>query len=143
MSDRTLSDDGPKTNGAASDREARAAMRSWVVAAAARLGDAEATVRRWIRSGRLNPSCREVYGSVFPYLDHELSAEQRAEVERHIAACPDCEEHFAFDGMVLRFMRQHVPRPLKQTEMQTDLQERMLARFKGRRASIDTSNRGG
>ena len=51
-------------------------------------------------------------------------------VERHIAACPGCEEHFAFDGTVLRFVRQRVPRPL----IQSDLQERLLARFKGRPA---------
>jgi anti-sigma factor (TIGR02949 family) len=101
-----------------------------VTAAASRLGVTEATVRRWIRSGRLNPSCREIYSNVFPYLDRELSAEERATVERHIAACPGCEEHFAFDGTVLRFVRQRVPRPL----MQPDLEERLLARFRGRPA---------
>ena len=118
------------TNDTASAREARTAMRDWVVAAASRLGVTEATVRRWIRSGRLNPSCREVYGSVFPYLDRELTHEQRGEVERHIAACPGCEEHFAFDGTVLRFVRQRVPRPM----IQADLQDRLLARFRGRSA---------
>ena len=118
------------TNDTASAREARTAMRDWVVAAASRLGVTEATVRRWVRSGRLNPSCQEVYGSVFPYLDRELSAEERGEVERHIAACPGCEEHFAFDGTVLRFVRQRVPRPM----IQADLQDRLLARFRGRSA---------
>jgi anti-sigma factor (TIGR02949 family) len=101
-----------------------------VAAAAPRLGVTEATVRRWIRSGRLNPSCREIYSTVFPYLDRELTAEERADVERHIAACPGCEEHFGFDGTVLRFVRQRTPRPL----IQTDLQERLLTRFKGRSA---------
>ena len=109
-------------------REAGTATRAWVAAAAPRLGVTEATVRRWIRSGRLNPSCGEVYRNVFPYLDHELSAEERAEVERHIAACPDCEDHFAFDGTVLRFVRQRAPRAL----MPTALQERLLAGFRGR-----------
>jgi hypothetical protein len=131
MSDEATKSDVRMTRDTASAREARTAMRSWVAAAAARLGVTEATVRRWIRAGRLNPSCREVYGSVFPYLDRELSAEERAEVERHIAACPGCEEHFAFDGTVLRFIRQRVPRPL----IQSDLEERLLARFKGRPAS--------
>ena len=118
------------TNDTASARAAQAATRAWVAAAASRLGVTEATVRRWVRSGRLNPSCQEVYGRVFPYLDRELSAEERGEVERHIAACPGCEEHFAFDGTVLRFVRQRVPRPL----IQADLQDRLLARFKGRSA---------
>jgi mycothiol system anti-sigma-R factor len=130
MSDEATRSDVRMTRDMASTREARTAMRSWVAAAASRLGVTEATVRHWIRTGRLNPSCREVYASVFPYLDRELSAEQRAEVERHIAACPGCEEHFAFDGTVLRFIRQRVPCPL----IQSDLQERLLARFKGRPA---------
>jgi RNA polymerase sigma factor (sigma-70 family) len=34
----------------------------------------------------------------------------RAEVERHIAACPGCEDHFAFDGIVLRFVWRRSPR---------------------------------
>ena len=130
MSDHATSEDRPRTGDTSSGRAARDAMRAWVAAAATRLGVTEATVRRWIRSGRLNPSCREVYGSVFPYLDRELSAEQRAAVERHIAGCPGCEEHFAFDGAVLRFVRQRVPRPM----IQSDLQERLLAQFRGRAA---------
>jgi anti-sigma factor (TIGR02949 family) len=128
MSDRATHGNHGGANGSASARAARSATRAWVAAAALRLGVTEATVRRWIRSGRLNPSCREVYSHVFPFLDHELTAEQRAEVERHIAACPGCEEHFGFDGSVLRFVRQRVPRPM----IQSDLQERLLGRFRGR-----------
>ena len=128
MSDRMKSGDRPRTDHTASARDARAATRAWVATAAARLGVTEATVRRWIRVGRLNPSCRGVYGSVFPHLDRELSPEEHAEVERHIAACPGCEEHFAFEGTVLRFVRQRVPRAL----IQPDLQDRLLAPFKGR-----------
>jgi len=109
-------------------RDARAATRAWVAAAAPRLGVTEATVRRWIRAGRLNPSCGEIYANIFPYLDRELSAEDRADVERHIAACPGCEDHFAFDGTVLRFVRQRAPRAL----MPSALQERLLAPFRGR-----------
>lgn len=130
MSDHVTKGGESGTNSGVSARAAQAATRAWVSAAAPRLGVTEATVRRWIRSGRLNPSCREVYGSVFPYLDRELSAEQRAEVERHIAACPGCEEHFGFDGAVLRFVRQRVPRPM----IRSDLQERLLVRFRGRSA---------
>ena len=111
-------------------RDARASTRRWVAAAASRLGVTEATVRRWIRTGRLNPSCGEVYASVFPYLDHELSTEERARVDRHIAACPGCDDHFAFDGTVLRFVRQRAPRGL----MPSELQERLLTPFRGREA---------
>jgi anti-sigma factor (TIGR02949 family) len=104
--------------------------RAWVSGAASRLGVTEGTVRRWIRTGKLNPSCSEVYGMVFPYLDRELGPEERTEVERHIAACPGCEEHFGFDGMVLRFVRQRAPRAL----CPPNLQDRLLAPFKGRAA---------
>lgn len=109
-------------------RDGCAATRAWVANAATRLGVTEGTVRRWIRAGRLNPSCRDVYGFVFGYLDRELSEAERAEVEWHIAACPGCEEHFAFDGMVLRFVRQRVPRAL----CPPSAQERLLARFRDR-----------
>ena len=130
MSDAVPRGQQAMPDGAPAARGARAATRAWVAAAAPRLGVTEATVRRWIRSGRLNPSCGEVYGSIFPYLDRELSAEERAQVERHIAACPGCEDHFAFDGAVLRFVRQRAPRPL----MPSALRERLLAPFRGRAA---------
>jgi anti-sigma factor (TIGR02949 family) len=107
---------------------ARSASRAWVASAAVRLGVTEGTVRRWIRTGRLNPSCGQVYAQVLPYLDRELSLDERAAVERHIAACPGCEEHFAFDGMVLKFVRQRAPRPL----MPEGLESRLLAPFRAR-----------
>ena len=130
MSDRSTNGEQP-TRGAASARhDARAAERAWVAGAADRLDVSEATVRRWIRAGRLNPSCGDVYGKIFPYLDRELTADERAEVERHIAACPGCEDHFAFDGVIFRFVRQRTPRPLASP----DLQKRLLAPFRGRAA---------
>ena len=109
-------------------RDGRTVSRAWVANAAPRLGVTEATIRRWIRSGQLNPSCREVYSKVFPYLDRELSPAELAEVERHIAACPGCEEHFAMDGSVLRFIQLRAPKPL----CPPAVQERLLARFRGR-----------
>ena len=131
MSDAATTGQQPKHGASSASRDARAATRAWVAAAATRLGVTEATVRRWIRVGRLNPSCGDVYGNIFPYLDRELSAEERADVERHISACPGCEDHFAFDGTVLRFVRQRAPRPL----MPSALQERLLAPFRGRASS--------
>lgn len=108
-------------------RAARQAMRAWVTAAAARLGVTEGTVRRWIRTGRLNPSCGQVYAQVLPYLDRELSEPEQAEVDQHIAACPGCEQHFAFDGTVLRFVRSRAPRSM----MPAGLQARLLAPYRG------------
>jgi hypothetical protein len=106
----------------------RTATRDWVTAAAGRFGVTEGTIRRWIRVGRLNPSCGQVYAQVQPYLDRELTIQELAEVELHIAACPGCEQHFAFDGTVLRFVRQRAPRPLMPERLKTKL----LAPYLGR-----------
>lgn len=133
MSDPVTSSQQARSGASSGSGAAHAATRAWVAAAATRLGVTQATVRRWIRTGRLNPSCGDVYGQIFPYLDHELSAGERAEVERHIAACPGCEDHFAFDGAVLRFVRQRAPRPLASP----DLQARLLGPFRGRAAPGD------
>jgi hypothetical protein len=76
-----------------------------VAIAAQRMGLSESTVRRWIRNGRLNPRCAEVYARVDRYLDHELSEAEQAEVQRHLEACPGCERHFRFDGTVLRWVQ--------------------------------------
>ena len=105
----------------------RTATRDWVTAAAGRFGVTEGTIRRWIRAGRLNPSCGPIYAQVLPYLDRELSTQELKVVELHIAACPGCEQHFAFDGTVLRFVRQRVPRPL----MPASVKARLLAPYLG------------
>jgi anti-sigma factor (TIGR02949 family) len=97
-----------------------------VAAAAARLDVTEGTIRRWIRAGRLNPNCGQVYAQVMPYLDRELSADERAAVDQHIAACPGCEQHFAFDGTILHFVRQRAPRPI----IPESLHARLLAAYR-------------
>lgn len=99
-----------RSNGGASTAPARRRPPTVNVnAAAQRLGVSESTIRRWIRSGRLNPSCLEVYAHVHAYLDHELSEEERAAVQRHLDACPGCDGHFRFDGTVLRWVQRQAP----------------------------------
>lgn len=109
--------------------------RGWIQAAATRLGVSESTVRRWIRTGRLNPDCYQIYAQVLPYLDRELAPEDVQQVERHLSACPGCEEHFRFDGDVLRFVKQRVPR----AQMPDTMQERLLERFRGAPAPPESS----
>ena len=54
--------------------------------------------------------CEEV---LQPYLDRELSASEQAEVERHLAACPDrwCEKRFKFEAGLRRLVR-HAVEPM-------------------------------
>src|SRR5438874_11419820 len=37
-----------------------------------------------------NPACKTFVSQLSPYIDGELSADQRTVVERHLSACKDC-----------------------------------------------------
>ena len=41
--------------------------------------------------GRGSPECRELFARLSDYLDGEVPAEIRAEIEGHLGACPPCE----------------------------------------------------
>jgi hypothetical protein len=99
-----------------------------IKAAAERLKVSESTVRRWIKNGTLEPSCRAVYAQLFPYLDKELSGPDLEVVETHLRACAGCDLHFRFDGHVLRFVKRQMPKPLASDEAQS----RILAGFRSR-----------
>lgn len=46
-------------------------------------------------------NCDETIAKLYEYLDRELSLDERREVERHLALCPPCREHFRFEYNVL------------------------------------------
>ena len=109
MSDATTNGRQPTSGASSASRDARAATRAWVATAAPRLGVTEATVRRWIRSRPPQPELRR---GLRQHLPIPRSRARRRRACRGRAAhrgLPGCEDHFAFDGTVLRFVRQRAP----------------------------------
>jgi mycothiol system anti-sigma-R factor len=48
--------------------------------------------------------CLETIARLHLYVDHELSADEVAIVQQHLAACPHCECRFHFDMSVKRLL---------------------------------------
>jgi anti-sigma factor (TIGR02949 family) len=47
-----------------------------------------------------------------PYVDRELTAEERAEAEGHLAACGYCAKRYRFEESLRQFVRQAVSEPM-------------------------------
>ena len=45
--------------------------------------------------------CNECLEKLYPFLDRELSIEERRQVETHLSLCPPCRDHFRFEYNVL------------------------------------------
>jgi mycothiol system anti-sigma-R factor len=58
---------------------------------------------------------------VYQYLDRELSAEERAIVQRHLDVCPPCADLYEFEENVLKF----VGRRCRQTAAPEQLRDRV------------------
>lgn len=55
-------------------------------------------------------TCEEVFRRLDDFLDRELSAEEIARVEEHLAACAQCAREHDFEASVLREIKQKVRR---------------------------------
>jgi mycothiol system anti-sigma-R factor len=53
--------------------------------------------------------CEEI---MQPYLDRELSDEERREAERHLAGCGFCARRFRFEESLRRFVRKCCEEPM-------------------------------
>jgi anti-sigma factor (TIGR02949 family) len=51
-------------------------------------------------------TCRELIDFLMSYMDGELPAEQRAEFERHLNACPPCRRYMATYEQTVQLSRQ-------------------------------------
>jgi mycothiol system anti-sigma-R factor len=65
--------------------------------------------------------CKEAMHRVYRYLDRELTADERAIVQRHLDGCPPCADLFRFEENVLTF----VGRRCRQTEAPEQLRDRV------------------
>jgi anti-sigma factor (TIGR02949 family) len=52
--------------------------------------------------------CEKCEELLQPYLDRELSDEERAEAEKHLEGCSYCRKRYVFEEQIRRFVRQSV-----------------------------------
>jgi anti-sigma factor RsiW len=65
------------------------------------------------------PSCREIDPLFAPYIDGEASADERALVDAHLAACPKCRHHTALQAAVRQTVRTKLCRPCAPEALRT------------------------
>ena len=51
-------------------------------------------------------NCEEALGRLFEFLDHELSADERAAVERHLQTCRSCFSRAGFERRLKEKLRE-------------------------------------
>lgn len=65
------------------------------------------------------PSCREIDPLFAPYIDGEATADERAQVDAHLAACPKCRHHTALQSAVRETVKTKLCRPCAPEELRT------------------------
>jgi len=66
--------------------------------------------------------CQKCEEMLQPYLDRDLSEEERAEAETHLESCSYCRKRYRFEESLRRYVRQAVTEP-----MSADLKERLAS----------------
>jgi len=66
--------------------------------------------------------CQKCEEMLQPYLDRDLSDEERAEAETHLQSCSYCRKRYRFEESLRRYVRQAVAEP-----MPADLKERLAS----------------
>jgi anti-sigma factor (TIGR02949 family) len=64
--------------------------------------------------------CQKCEEMLQPYLDRDLSDEERAEAETHLQSCSYCRKRYRFEESLRRYVRQAVTEP-----MSADLKQRL------------------
>jgi anti-sigma factor (TIGR02949 family) len=56
--------------------------------------------------------CQKCEEMLQPYLDRDLSEEERAEAETHLQSCSYCRKRYRFEESLRRYVRQAVAEPM-------------------------------
>jgi mycothiol system anti-sigma-R factor len=56
--------------------------------------------------------CQKCEEMLQPYLDRDLSEEERAEAETHLESCSYCRTRYRFEESLRRYVRQAVAEPM-------------------------------
>ncbi len=56
--------------------------------------------------------CQKCEEMLQPYLDRNLSEEERAEAETHLQSCSYCRKRYRFEESLRRYVRQAVAEPM-------------------------------
>lgn len=56
--------------------------------------------------------CRHCEELLQPYLDRELTEEERLEAEAHLASCPPCSKAYRFEESLRRYVRRCCSEPV-------------------------------
>jgi mycothiol system anti-sigma-R factor len=51
-------------------------------------------------------TCQQAFARLYEYLDQDLSAEEEALVQQHLAICEECTRHFGFEEQLLATIRE-------------------------------------
>jgi len=70
-------------------------------------------------------NCKEAAEFFYPYLDKELSPDDVAKLEAHIAECEPCMGHMEFD----RALRHLVRKQSGEVKVSTDFKDRILEKL--------------
>jgi mycothiol system anti-sigma-R factor len=49
-------------------------------------------------------NCMQAYEQLYPYLDRELSDDEKTIVRQHLEACPPCAHLFQFEGTIVHYV---------------------------------------
>ena len=71
-------------------------------------------------SGFATDPCEQCEQLLQPFLDRDLSEEERAVAENHLAGCAYCRKRYKFEEDLRRFVRQAVVEPMS-PELKTKL----------------------
>lgn len=66
-------------------------------------------------------TCKQTIEHLYGFIDRELSATERAEVQAHLERCPPCREHFRFEENILSLIGQRC----RETSAPAELKDRV------------------